>query len=509
MSLTVYFFIYFLLHKMSLTVVGLPRLIEVRSQCDNTLLRYVKEEGEVKGFVQFRGEQVGSADAKFEVHSSESGNGLVHIRSCYNNKYLVLDKNNWIAAKAEKPEEDQSKRSCTLFRPTSVDGDPKKMRITHVHLGNYLCLWRTAAPYNGCVMARYSNPDASSCDVFNVIDWQSLVFLPKYVTFKGDNNKFLQAYWYENHEYLQFSEAKVEDNPMRVGNEIVQTSNGNICIRNLYWNKYWRLSPNWIWSDSTTSTSYGTVFQPVKISNDSIALRNVANNLFCTRHTTEGKESCLNADSGTINSWAKLKVFELVISKKVENVNFRIMDARIYGESIVLMDSSSNTNQGNAIQEQTFDLSYKVKTSSTWSSTVSLKASIETSFSVGLPSIVEGEVKVGFEVAGEYMWGKTKEVEEDRSFTYKVMIPPKTKVTVRVMATRGTCDVPFSYTQRDVLYTGETVTTQMDDGVYTGVNSYSYYTDVKEESLIKDHNIEAAGFKKVAKVSPSGEIIPL
>lgn len=107
------------------------------------------------------------------------------------------------------------------------------------------------------------------------------------------------------------------------------------------------------------------------------------------------------------------------------------------------------------------------------------------------------------------MWGETKEVEEERSFTYKVLIPPKTKVTVRLMATRGTCDVPFYYTQREVLYTGETVVTQVDDGVYTGVNNYSYYTEVKEESLIKDHNIKAEGFKKVAKVSPSGEMIPI
>ncbi|KAL8128132.1 uncharacterized protein LOC141720124 [Apium graveolens] len=495
---------------MSHTVVALPRLIELRSQYDNTLLRYVKEEGEVKGFVQFRGEQVGSADAKFEVQSSTNGNGLVHLRSCYNNKYLVLNENNnWIAAKAEKPEEDQSKRSCTLLRPTSVIGDPKKIRLTNVHLENYLCLWRAAAPYYGCVLAGGSGTDASYCDIFNVIDWQAMVFLPKYVTFEGDNGKFLQACWCEGHEYLQFSEAKIDDNPMRVGNEIVETTNGNICIRNLHWKKYWRLSPNWIWADSTTPTSYGTVFEPVQISDDTIALRNVANNLFCTRLTTEGKESCLNANSGTINSWAKLKVSELVISKKVENVNFRLMDARIYGESIVLMDSSSNTNQGNATQEQIFDLSYKVKTSSTWSSTVSLKASIETSFSVGLPLIMDGEVKVGFEVAGEYMWGETKEVEEGRTFNYKVMIPPKTKVTVRLMATRGTCDVPFSYTQRDVLYTGETVTTEMDDGVYTGVNSYSYYTDVKEEPLNIDHNIKAAGFKRVAKVSPSGEIIPI
>ncbi|XP_074333995.1 uncharacterized protein LOC141671614 [Apium graveolens] len=427
---------------MSPTVVALPRLMELRSQYDNTLLRYVKEDGEVKGFVQFRGEQVGSADAKFEVQSSTNGNGLVHIRSC--------------------------------------------------------------APYYGCVLAGYSDPDASYCDIFNAIDWQSLVFLPKYVAFKGDNGKFLRAYFDEDHEYLQFSAANMEDQPMLVGNEIMETSNGNICIQNMHWNKYWRLSPSWIWADSTSPTSYGTVFEPVKISDDTIALRNVANKLFCKRLTDEGKENCLNADSSTIDSWTNLKVTELVISRKVENVNFRLMDARIYGESIVLMDSSSNTNEGNATQEQTFYLSYKVKTSSTWSSKVSLKASIETSVSVGIPLIAEGTVKVGYEVAGEYMWGETNDVEEERSFTYKVMIPPKTKVTVRVMATHGTCDVPFSYTQRDVLYTGETVTTAMDDGVYTGVNSYSYYTEVKEESLIKDHNIEATGFKKVAKVSPSG-----
>ncbi|KAL8128137.1 uncharacterized protein LOC141720122 [Apium graveolens] len=162
---------------MSSTVVALPSVIALRSQYDNTLLRYVKEEGEVKGFVKFHGEEIGSEeDAKFEVHKSENGNGLVHIRSCYSNKYLVLNQNNnWTVAEAEYSEEDQSKRSCTLLRPTSVDGDPRRIRLTNVHVENNLCLWRAGEPYYGCVYVGYSNPDASSCDVFNVIEEESVI----------------------------------------------------------------------------------------------------------------------------------------------------------------------------------------------------------------------------------------------------------------------------------------------------------------------------------------------
>lgn len=67
-------------------------------------------------------------------------------------------------------------------------------------------------------------------------------------------------------------------------------------------------------------------------------------------------------------------------------------------------------------------------------------------------------------VGSELKWGETKESEQRISSTYKVPIPPMTKVMVRIMATRGTCDVPFSYTQRDLLYNGETIVTEKDDG---------------------------------------------
>lgn len=56
-------------------------------------------------------------------------------------------------------------------------------------------------------------------------------------------------------------------------------------------------------------------------------------------------------------------------------------------------------------------------------------------------------------------------------------------VTVSLLATQGTCDVPYSYTQRDVLTTGDTVTYYLDDGVYRGVNSYNFTYNTKMKAF--------------------------
>ena len=43
------------------------------------------------------------------------------------------------------------------------------------------------------------------------------------------------------------------------------------------------------------------------------------------------------------------------------------------------------------------------------------------------------------------------------------------------MVTKGYCDVPFSYTQRDVLVNGQTVLTDHDDGLFTGFSCYNFH----------------------------------
>lgn len=238
-------------------------------------------------------------------------------------------------------------------------------------------------------------------------------------------------------------------------------------------------------------------------------LRNVANNLFCIGLSVDNKEDCLNACSSTINRWAEFQVSELIISRKMENINFRLRDARIYDESVVTMVNLPHINASSTTDEQTLDLSFTTKSTSTWNCNVSVKASFETTFEEGIPGIEEGQIKLGFEADAGYTWGEAKEVEKRVATSLKVSVPPNTKLTARITATRGICDVPFSYTQRDVLYTGETVATEMDDGVYTGINNFNFYSETKEEPLTKDPKIPAAEFKKVAKVLPSGEMIPI
>ena len=74
------------------------------------------------------------------------------------------------------------------------------------------------------------------------------------------------------------------------------------------------------------------------------------------------------------------------------------MDARIYNDNINVMVSSSHTNLGNTTQEQTFELSYTHKKSSTWNCSMSMKSSVESSLKVRIPKIIQGDVKLGFEI---------------------------------------------------------------------------------------------------------------
>ena len=127
----------------------LPRFAVFKSSYNNNYLTYVNEDVAAHGFPRFTGEEVVSPYAKFAVEMAKGGNNeelLVHIRCCYNNKYLVRrdESSAYIKAGAEELEEDKSKWSCTLFEPVYLD-DAKTtvVRFRHVQLGHYACLWRS------------------------------------------------------------------------------------------------------------------------------------------------------------------------------------------------------------------------------------------------------------------------------------------------------------------------------------------------------------------------------
>ncbi|KAI9077510.1 hypothetical protein K1719_040532 [Acacia pycnantha] len=345
---------------------SLPRFVVLKSNYNNKYLRYIHEDVQVYRFLQFSGEEVVSPYAKFEVEMAKSGNGLVHIRCCYNNKYWVRWTENhwWIVAGADEPEEDQSKWSCTLFKPIYIDADAKKVRFLHVQLKHYACLWRAAAPYASVYM-RDRKSDKDSCDVYTIIDWESLLIMPKHVAFKGDNGHYLSARWIEGHQYLQFASNDVGD--PTVGNEIFTTSNGSIRVKSDYFGKFWRRSPNWIWADSddTTNNNSDTLFWPIKVDDNVVALRNLGNNNFCKRLTAEGKTNCLNAGVSTISKDARIEVEELVILRQIYNINFRLLDARIYNQRVLTMATGVAINRTQEPNNAEVKLSYTKTKSST------------------------------------------------------------------------------------------------------------------------------------------------
>ncbi|KAL7170603.1 hypothetical protein ACSBR2_035475 [Camellia fascicularis] len=159
----------------------LPRFAVLKSNWNDQCLHYIHEDGEVHGFVQFSGEEVSSQYSKYELKmakTSSNGNVLVHIKCWYNNKYFVRWSPDqwWIVATADEPKEDQSKWSCTLFEPRHVnDYDvAQTIRLRHIQLGHYACLWRVTTVHSSCLFVATTEPDKEQCDVFTIIDWEPL-----------------------------------------------------------------------------------------------------------------------------------------------------------------------------------------------------------------------------------------------------------------------------------------------------------------------------------------------
>lgn len=454
----------------------------------NKYLYHVNTE-ETPNLLVFSGDEITSPCAKFEVEAAKSRQNLVHIRSCYNNKYWVRqsEDSKRIVAAADKQEEDQSKWSCTLFRMIHPDGTDGTVQYIHDQLGNYVCSWRGDERALGSLVAESSSPDQDLSDVFTTTNWDSFVVLPKFVAFKGDNGTYIGDIFSE--DLLVFMNGETASSYVR--NEIVPMSDGSIRIKYLssqivhdqirYFMHLTDVFDNVlaVTEDKVNNSPSDALFWPIKVRDDVIALRCLGNNKFVRR----SDEGAVIADADIVSDQAKLQVEETIISRKVYNVNFRLDDARIYDEAVISMDSRVADNAGNEADTHLLELKYTDSKSSTWSAGVSLKLGASIQFTTGIPLIFEFKVTLSATFEGSYQWGATQESSTELSSNYKVTVPPKSRVTLELLATRGKCDVPFSYQQLDTFTDGTQIVKDMDDGVYTGINCYNFTYDVKETPL--------------------------
>ncbi|KAG8090129.1 hypothetical protein GUJ93_ZPchr0011g27508 [Zizania palustris] len=478
----------------------LPRCVAFRWDQNGSYLRYVhKSDGST--FLEPSGQDCISPYTRFYVEPSKQHDGLVHIRCCYNNKYWVavqqqeqqggdVGGGGWIIGTVDEPEDDLSKPSCTLFKLDAVTGNqPQSVRLLHAQLGKHASMFLSSEEANNQV-ANYlhvrheETGEDHNLNAYTLLDLSEEKQLPKYLAIKGDNGKYLKAKIKEGYNYLKFSADDIGD-PLVV-NTTFTNSDGTVRIKNNHFDKFWRRSPNWIWADSTdtSNTNRDTLFKVIKIG-DYFALQNLGNNYFCKRLTTEGKTSCLNAGIPAITAEAKLMLEEAIISRKIHNVDFDLSKSRIYGNEVLNMSTATAINHTTVDNTAKLILEYTETNQRKWDSTVSWKLSVNAGVKAGIPVIAQAKVSIKNEFSGEYKWGSTLKETTKQQIEYEVTVPPKTKVTVSLIASKASCDVPFSYKQEDALYDGRVVTYDMDDGIYNGINCYDFKYETKEEKIFE------------------------
>ncbi|CAK9327298.1 unnamed protein product [Citrullus colocynthis] len=408
--------------------------------------------------VSFNVDTAVSGYAKFEVEQAKMENGLVHIRSVYNNKYWVRWSPHhwWIAADLQQWSHDSPPSCPTRPLYMSLASQPSLLLL---------------------LVCRSTNPDKSHLDIFPIFDWDSLFILPKYIAFKDDpaTDSYLRGKRFQGMNYLTFNGADISS--CAVANEVFNTTSAR------FWS---RGCGNWVVAGDCipNPNDPNTLFFPIKVSNNVVALHNMGNQLFCKRFTGEGIIGGLSAVIPTITPEAKLEVYELVVSKKIENVEFCLSDKRIYDKKVTTIATGIAENR---LQQPTMidvKLSYNDTRVSSWSSTVSMKLDVETSIiKSSVPTIFEDKLAIGSEFSGEYEWGEAKNLTKKVDTVHRVLVQPLRKVRVNLVATQASYDVPFSYTQNDTVINGQNITLNMEDGIYNGVNIYNFKFDQESSQL--------------------------
>ncbi|KAH6806478.1 hypothetical protein C2S51_031309 [Perilla frutescens var. frutescens] len=405
---------------------------------------------------------------KDETHHK---NKYVHLRFRHTNKYWCMF-NQKIYATSTLPEEDTSNPSCTLFEPKII-----KEMLYLIHVQSKRVVERVNA-LGGLDLVNTESlvPEKHG---FTWVNCNELVKLPKLIAVKGDNGKYLKSVWLKGYPYLQFSSD--DPNLKETAHEVHLQPDGHVCIKSVYFGKYWRRSPNWIWGDASDEGDKETLFWPVRLTDGKVALRSVANNNFLRRLTTEGKSDCLNAEASTAVTEARFEIKELVEDRKITNVRFRQDEARVFDERPASgTDTAIIVNKSNTEAQMEAKVSYSKSTTHTFSKSLSLSAGVTASIEAEFP-IVTASVAVTFTATETHTWDQSKTETKTIEITGTVPVPANSQATVHCMATKGRCSVPFSYTQIDrSSIDGKEETTEHHDGIFEGLTSYNFQLHVAE-----------------------------
>ncbi|XP_021832880.1 uncharacterized protein LOC110772731 [Prunus avium] len=451
----------------------LPEHLALKSEYNHKYLRYRDYIDTVQGVLHFSGEEVVSPYTKF--HAEDSG-----ISSCYNNKFWRTageEDKRIVADVDEKPPN-------PLFNFEYVHQEDKIVRLFDVQHNKYLQI----RPEDECLIVSDVLPDHNpTLFNFKVIDWDTLVIFPTLVAFIGDNGSYLRVQSNGEYPFLQFSANEPTDPTVEV--EVSFTRDGYVHYRSTYNQRFWKRAAgtNWILADTDdTTVQDATLFWPVKVNigNVNVVVALQCNNNFCRRLNwgagIESLNAALPSPLPPVTPEAHLTVRELVKSRTIFDLNFHVDDARIYNRRHNVVVATG------VAQNRTLKSAYAVillsyEDTSTWISNLddfaftSLIPTTLTSDTLFVLNDDEGDI-IGIlgHFDGPYHWGEDH--ISKTQIRFPVVVPPMSKVKVTLLATTTSCDIPFSYSQRDTLIrqTPAAMTYIKEGGLYTGVSSYNF-----------------------------------
>ncbi|XP_060964928.1 uncharacterized protein LOC133033882 [Cannabis sativa] len=470
----------------------LPRFVVIKSkQNGKYLTKLTKEESIAKGlsetFVHFRGEDVTSPLVKFELERAKTKPGWVHIRYCYNNKYLTMQSNySWyFLASADKPlEEDETDWKNTMFKPIKItQGSDVFYRFQHVK-ERYACLWRSEKDYEDGLYA--GDTWATDFDTFKVLDWESLVIFPKTtVAFRPQNGS-----WYLNSKQDMYMRVLRDANNIfdqSVAHEISTVGDGYVRIKNLSTNQFWYANGyvrNELNSDPTNTYS---MFFPIKVAENVVVLRSLVYNKFLSMNNPGvDKDIVLSATESNIIDKTKFIVVERVISKKIYNINFRHENGHVYNLSVIEKSQAVADNPGDEHKTMSLTLEYNKTRSIALRNSISLISDVKPIVEVNTIPLIVNKEKIELsaeQISGVGQWGTTNTFDTSTKTNYVVDVPPKTRTIITLVVTQATCEVPFSYAQKDTFYDGTSKIVEMEDGMYIGVNVFNMQIKTSNETL--------------------------
>ncbi|XP_026438499.1 uncharacterized protein LOC113337012 [Papaver somniferum] len=469
----------------------LPNYVIIQSNDNNRYARLDSENQLLPNALRFEGEYSFGLETRFEVvPATTTSTGFVHIRCLQNNKYWS-NSGYWVTATAVKPEENMSNKHCTLFQPVFLklnNNDHHVVRLRHANTGNFVRRHNDNNDYNGCLTLRPKLHPEDNTDVCTFIDWESVVMLPDVIRIKGDNGNHLKA----NADGFMDFLSKADDSS-KYDYEVSPSRDGGIRLKSTHFGTYWTdMDPVcfvWLQKADPEELDTKSIFLPVKVDGNRILMRSFKDGNFCKRYDGNkwrdgySNQSCLATIFNYREQPCYMEIEESVLTRTISNVRYQLADARLYNERTLALITDDSRNRTQHPQTSQINLKTTVTNTTNWSKSVSFKEGVKITGTFGVPNIKTGSLEISSVFTQSRDWGETETESIEVGSVRTVTVPPMSRVKTSLIATRCSYDIPFSYTQRDVLMNGNTKVSRKKDGLFSGESGYNYNYEIVELPL--------------------------